>query len=264
MSDLTYVEKLKLEKLLEMDGGYVLDFSNRTFHEFILENTKININEDKYNRESGSKANRLRAFLSIENNYTIGKLISAFLDYWKLQKLINCLEASLSEKILFDECFQISERLIRDNACHDTIEDTIDVHFEKIQRNIIEQIELAKFTIWIAVAWFTDYKLFDRLVVKRKQGVNVQLIIIDDEINRKSGLNYENEFEVHRIKEIGIYKNIMHNKFCVLDMKTVIHGSYNWNKRANYNKEAITIVHSREVAEQFSHQFIKLKNSPKD
>jgi len=34
MSDLTSVEKLKLEKIFEMGGGYVLDFSNRTFQEF--------------------------------------------------------------------------------------------------------------------------------------------------------------------------------------------------------------------------------------
>ena len=37
MSDLTSIEKIKLEKLLEMYDGYVLDFSNWTFKEFVLE-----------------------------------------------------------------------------------------------------------------------------------------------------------------------------------------------------------------------------------
>jgi len=62
MSDLTSIEKIKLEKLLEMGSGYVLDFSNRTFQKFVLENLNIDIYDEKYNYSSGSKANRLRGF----------------------------------------------------------------------------------------------------------------------------------------------------------------------------------------------------------
>ena len=36
MSDLTAMERLKLEKALQMSEGYVLNFNNRTFAEFIL------------------------------------------------------------------------------------------------------------------------------------------------------------------------------------------------------------------------------------
>ncbi len=75
MSDLSSIEKLKLEKLFEMGGGYVLDFSNRTFQEFILDNVGIDIYDSKYDYASGSKANRLRAFWSEESNYLVSKLI---------------------------------------------------------------------------------------------------------------------------------------------------------------------------------------------
>jgi hypothetical protein len=34
MSDLTFIEKRKLEKLFHMGGGYASDFSNRTLAEF--------------------------------------------------------------------------------------------------------------------------------------------------------------------------------------------------------------------------------------
>ncbi len=37
MSDLTFIEKNALEKLFQMGGGYVLDFTNRTFHEFVAD-----------------------------------------------------------------------------------------------------------------------------------------------------------------------------------------------------------------------------------
>lgn len=43
MSDLTFIEKREFEKLFGMSSGYVLDFSNRTFEEFILETTGRNI-----------------------------------------------------------------------------------------------------------------------------------------------------------------------------------------------------------------------------
>lgn len=260
MSDLTSLEKLKLEKLLEMGSGYVLDFSNRTFQEFILENTGLDIYDEKYEYASGSKANRLRAFWKEESNYPVGKLIAALLERWKAQKLADETEISPSEQSLFAECDHISKKLIQEGSRHEEGDEiTINVHFEQIQQNIIEQIELAKFTIWVAVAWFTDNVLFDHLIAKKKQGVNVQLIIIDDEINRRTGLPYEHEFETYRIKKTGQYENMMHNKFCIIDLKTVIHGSYNWTKRAQYNNETMTVENGRENAEKFAEQFMKLK-----
>jgi len=74
MSDLSKIEKLKLEKAFDMSGGYVFDFSNRTFEKFILDSVKIDIYSEKYDYYSGSKANRLRAFWDKEPNYIAGKL----------------------------------------------------------------------------------------------------------------------------------------------------------------------------------------------
>ena len=87
MSDLTGIEKMKLENFLQMGSGYVLDFTNRAFQEFILDCLGIDIYDDKYEYASGSKANRLREFWRKEPNYTVGKLLSDFLEYWKAQKL---------------------------------------------------------------------------------------------------------------------------------------------------------------------------------
>lgn len=254
MSDLSSIEKLKLEKFFGMGGGYVLNFSDRTFQEFILENTGIDIYEDKYNNyASGSKANRLRAFWNQEPNYTVGELISALLELWKAQKSTGSSAISPSEQTLFDECFKISQRLIQNGKDDKDVDKvTIDAHFEQIQKKIIEQIKLAKFTIWVAVAWFTDRLLFEHLVAKKNQGVNVQVIIIDDEMNKNSGLKYEAEFETYRLEKVGKYENIMHNKFCVIDLKTVIHGSYNWTRRARFNRETIVVENSRENAEKFA------------
>ena len=69
MSDLTPIEKRKLERALGMGDGYVLGFSNRTFDEFFADYFSVDIYDAKYDYQSGSKANRLRAFWNVEGNY---------------------------------------------------------------------------------------------------------------------------------------------------------------------------------------------------
>ena len=124
MSGLSGIEKAKLEKLFEIGGGYVLDFSNRTIQEFILDSVVIDIFDNKYDYASGSKANRLRAYWNEESNYLVSKLISEMLEYWKTQKLLNSQDICQAEQNLFDECHKIAERLKQDS----TVE-----HIEAIQ-----------------------------------------------------------------------------------------------------------------------------------
>lgn len=138
----------------------------------------------------------------------------------------------------------------------ETIE--IEVHFEDIQKQIIDQIRTSKFTIWVAVAWFTDKVLMRELYNQKQNGVNVRLVILEDDINRKNGFEFEKHFETKRILKEGYFENIMHHKFCIIDLKTVIHGSYNWTTKANWNRETISIETSRELAEKFSLEFQQL------
>lgn len=81
MSNLTSLEKRKFEKFLGMGTGYVLDFSNRSFAEFVLGSTGHHIFDVRYEYASGSKANRLRAFWQREDNAIVGKLMDDMLDY---------------------------------------------------------------------------------------------------------------------------------------------------------------------------------------
>ena len=48
MADLSSIERRKLERLLRMGGGYVLDFSDRTFSEFFEEHTRRDIDATVY------------------------------------------------------------------------------------------------------------------------------------------------------------------------------------------------------------------------
>ena len=81
MSDLSSTKKRKLERLFGMGSGFVLDFSNCTFAEFVEEHTGRDIHYARHDHGSGSKANRLRGFWAVESNYQVGKLIDALIDY---------------------------------------------------------------------------------------------------------------------------------------------------------------------------------------
>lgn len=83
MSDILGATKLKLETLFGMDSGYVMDFSNRKFEDFVFDETRINIFDEKYNKNSGSKANRLRAFWKLESNDRVAVLSLSLLEFWE-------------------------------------------------------------------------------------------------------------------------------------------------------------------------------------
>lgn len=143
MADLNFIEKSKIEKLFGMKTGYVLDFSDRTFHEFISENTGIDIYGDKYKYGSGSKANRLRAFLKAESNYMVAKLLGELLRYW-LSKAQDGEIDYYSQEEVYKEILAISERLTHDTAIEqvDAIQATSnDKDFNLLAKSIRESIE---------------------------------------------------------------------------------------------------------------------------
>ena len=81
---LTHIEKQKLERELRMQGGYVLDFTNRTFEEFFREVVGVDIYSRAYELCSGSKANRMRAFLQVATGQQLLLMFRGFVEGWNL------------------------------------------------------------------------------------------------------------------------------------------------------------------------------------
>jgi len=135
-------------------------------------------------------------------------------------------------------------------------------YFENIQEQIIHELTKAKCSVVIAVAWFTDYELFNLICKLANQGVGIQLLLMNDEINNHCGIAYEQLKTVGgKVWKIGNGNNdsLMHNKFCVIDEQVVINGSYNWTNKAKQNYESITVIQDAELAYQFSCEFEQLK-----
>ena len=113
MANLTNNDKQVLEKLFQMSGGYVLNFSDRTIDEFFRNDIGIEIYDEKYNYYSGSKANRMRAFWRIEDDSLVGELIQKLLDYIENQILLeNILKDHYPDKLI-NKAKEISNRLLR-------------------------------------------------------------------------------------------------------------------------------------------------------
>ena len=152
----------------------------------------------------------------------------------------------------------INELLSQPTTKYYLVESTVvNSNFSKIKPLIIHSINKAKYTIWVAVAWFTDKDLARLLLQKSREGVNVQVIMSKcDDIN-----NHIGHFLDHKIELYGIdnKNNLMHNKFCIIDLHIVLHGSFNWTYRANKNNETLEVINSRIQAEHFADEFKRLK-----
>src|SRR5260221_12360759 len=81
MSSLQAIERRSFETFLGMSSGYVLDFSDYSFGEFVSENTGLDIHSQRYTSEGTSKAKKLRAFWKLEPDHIVGKLLHALIDY---------------------------------------------------------------------------------------------------------------------------------------------------------------------------------------
>lgn len=133
---------------------------------------------------------------------------------------------------------------------------------EKMEEIIIDTIKRAKNEICIAMAYFTSDILIDELYKAKDKGINIKVIIDNNDKNSNTKFRISNICSKFRIAEVrSKYKNIMHNKYCIIDNKIVIDGSYNWSKAAKYNEEHIIIIEASEIAQMYMNNFNKIFNN---
>ena len=131
MAKINFIEKQKLERILNMDQGYVLDFSNRTFQEFIKDCLDIDIYKNYPNL---SKAKILRAILENEKDIYVGKLINQLLKY---KKEFHTIADNEKEDFIF--CIDLSNRLLGKVGVSEkkvTVETNKSIDFDEIKRKL--------------------------------------------------------------------------------------------------------------------------------
>jgi hypothetical protein len=107
MANLKYGEKDDFEALLGMRTGYVLDFTNRQFREFVLDSVHRDI-DDSMVGGAGSKAVRLRRFWNSQPDHIVGRLLNDLIE-----------RAPDDNASLRTRCMTAANRLSRSAPVHD-------------------------------------------------------------------------------------------------------------------------------------------------
>ena len=136
--------------------------------------------------------------------------------------------------------------------------------FSNIRNQILHLLTNAHKNVSVAMSWFTSAELFTALLDCIHRGVKVDVILLDDAINFMS---FAPDF--NRLIEGGGTLRIakresgfLHHKFCVVDEKIVITGSYNWTYYAEMrNIENIIISDNPHIVGLYSQEFEQLKAS---
>ena len=138
------------------------------------------------------------------------------------------------------------------------------VYFNDIENIIINELMLARKSIKIAVAWFTDAEFIPYLVRKVRGGVEVEILLHHDDINREGSrcLDFTEFVNVggHLVWCKGNHST-MHEKFCIIDDEVLIEGTFNWTYYAEARNDEHIIVfrESPTLLAQFIERYNQLK-----
>jgi hypothetical protein len=130
----------------------------------------------------------------------------------------------------------------------------------EIKQRIILEINNAQQSIYLAMAYFTDRDIAMAIVDAKNRNVIVDIILSSNAQNETVKLMLKGAgINVHAF-DTGDARGIMHHKFCLIDNKISINGSYNYSLNAsNNNVENIQVSDDINSYSQFLSEFERLK-----
>ena len=139
----------------------------------------------------------------------------------------------------------------------------------KCSAYILREIDQAKKELLVAVYAFTNDELAGALVQAKKRGVAIQ-VVLDREFDARTENSKGKFFESNKIplRRLSGAKTqsqerdggLMHQKFAVIDRKTVLTGSYNWTHSAEKaNDENLLLFREAgPLADEYRQAFMRL------
>lgn len=134
--------------------------------------------------------------------------------------------------------------------------------FNEIEHEITSALRSAKKNIYMCMAWLSDEIYGDLLRDLSLKKVRIIIVLDDNNSNKKHSISMDKDnypyIEVISIKNKSY---IMHNKFCIIDNKKIITGSYNYTKNARNHMENIVITENDfDLIISFIKEFFYIKN----
>ena len=87
MVNIRAVDMMVLDDVFDMGGGYVLNFSDKTFARFFADELNVDIDDPKYRAQGTSKAKRLRHYLQTVDRQTVVLTLQALWEYREAVRL---------------------------------------------------------------------------------------------------------------------------------------------------------------------------------
>ena len=141
---------------------------------------------------------------------------------------------------------------------HSPIHEALFFPSDDNEYKILHYVQEAKSYVNLCVFALSNDLLVDALIKQHQRGVNVR-VIMDDEQAERSGADIE------RIKAAGIQGKLdqskanMHHKFCVVDGVILMTGSFNWTRQAvEKNQENLIITDDTVLIQAYNAEFDKL------
>lgn len=130
----------------------------------------------------------------------------------------------------------------------------------EIKQRIISEIQKASQNIFLAMAWFTDRDIANAIIDAKRRSLNVDIILSSNAQNEIVKQMFKSENVSIHAFETGDERGMMHHKFCLLDNKITINGSYNYSYNAsNNNVENIQVSDDTNTYRQLYAEFERLK-----
>ena len=122
---------------------------------------------------------------------------------------------------------------------------------------IVKTILSAKQSVFVQAYSFTSKPIVKALILSKKRGVDVFVLLDKSNV----GMPYA---AISRLKKGGVpflidyIPEIAHNKVMIIDDQTVITGSFNFTKAAQYYyAENVLVIHSHALAQWYAQNFSK-------
>jgi phosphatidylserine/phosphatidylglycerophosphate/cardiolipin synthase-like enzyme len=129
------------------------------------------------------------------------------------------------------------------------------------QQAVVSEIRQAAQTIDIAMYYLSSREIAQALVKAQQNNVRVRIVLDQGqeiESASKSGYLIKHGFEVRYHLGFGL----MHNKFAIIDGKSLITGSFNWTLTAEErNEENLLVITGQETIGKYEERFNYLWNT---
>ena len=130
----------------------------------------------------------------------------------------------------------------------------------EIKQRIIAEIQKANQNIYLAMAFFTDRDIANAIIAAKNRNLTVDIILSSNAQNETVKQMFkDSNVSIHAF-ETGDERGMMHHKFCLIDNRVSINGSYNYSYNAsNNNVENIQVSDDPNTYRQLFAEFERLK-----